>query len=191
MPVSADPGRPARIARVLTRDRSRRCELPAGRVAPRLGSFPKDPGQPLMQLVHVTGLAFPDDRHAPASRFQHFLGCSISSNIGVELGRPLSRPRSRTRSRRTARVPVPKAAMNEDRKPPARQHDVGRPGQVTSVEPEASAERVQRSSDAKFGRGILGPNGGHHAASHGWRDDVGHTLRSGDNASRKEEPLPT
>jgi hypothetical protein len=66
--------------------------------------------------------------------------------------------------------------MDENRKPPTRQHNVRRSRQIASVEAESCAEGVQRSTDPEFGRSVFRPNGRHHTASHGWGDDVGHAF---------------
>jgi hypothetical protein len=69
-------------------------------------------------------------------------------------------------------MPMPEAAMDEDRESPARQHDVGPAWQVLAMEPEADTEAMQQAADDAFGRRVLAAHGGHDAGTLFLRDPV-------------------
>lgn len=60
-------------------------------------------------------LAFPDHNHAPAKLAQSLLVQFITRSVAVELSQPPIASVRRYRGSLTARVPVPKATMDEDR----------------------------------------------------------------------------
>jgi hypothetical protein len=70
------------------------------------------------------------------------------------------------------RVAVPKAAMDEDYLPPARENEVRSSGKIGSVQPEAVAEGVGRVTHALFGRRILWFDGSHQGAAGLWRQTI-------------------
>jgi len=50
---------------------------------------------------------------------------------------------------------MPKTTMDEDRGAPPRQHDIGRAGKISSMQPKPEAKCVQHSSDLDFRTGVL------------------------------------
>src|SRR6476659_6764704 len=73
-----------------------------------------------------------------------------------------------------ARMPVPEAAVDEDRRPVSRQHEVGSTGQSLSMEPEPVAAGMQVPANAELGFGVDPANATHHPAAGRSVDDVRH-----------------
>ena len=74
---------------------------------------------------------------------------------------------------------MPEAAMHEDGHLATGQYDVRRAGQVAAVQPEAVAGCEQRAPREHFGLRVLAMYAGHHPASHGRVDNVGHSKSFG------------
>ena len=62
-------------------------------------------------------------------------------------------------------MPMPKAAMHEDRLFSAREHQIGLSGQSTDVEPVSKPQTVDETPDKQLRLGVLPPDPGHSFAS--------------------------
>src|SRR5579863_10473087 len=92
--------------------------------------------------------AFPEYEDAPAQFAQGGLMGAVADDVAGALGGPeVDAGGGRDRSI-FATVTVPKAAMDEDRRPEFRQDNVGAAGQVFAMETEAESHGVQRGADA-------------------------------------------
>lgn len=72
---------------------------------------------------------------------------------------------------------MPEAAVDEDDRLDAAQHDIGRARQVAVMEAKTQARRVDRAADLEFGLGVLAANRRHNAATHGgdaWQRSTSH-----------------
>lgn len=130
----------------------------------RLGGdlAPKD----AIQLFGVSRLALPDADASPSELPKLRRASRVSLDVPLEFGGPVSDVRSRRR-RPAAIMPVPKAAVNEQRGPPPRKHQVRRAGQVSSVQSEAESERMGRLADRQLGLRVLRLYPGHRPGADG------------------------
>jgi len=67
---------------------------------------------------------------------------------------------------------MPEAAVNEDRNPTPRKHDIGNSGQVPPVKPEPKPGFKKGFPDEHFRFGVPAPDAGHHPAARWGVDDV-------------------
>jgi hypothetical protein len=67
---------------------------------------------------------------------------------------------------------VPKAAVDEQDDFSAREHNVGTPRQVATVEPKPQAHGVKSATDDMLGRGVLAFDAPHILAAVGRRQSV-------------------
>ena len=107
--------------------------------------------QPRREGVCVVRFALPDHEHVPTLGPQCILVSSVTFDVGAKFVLPVRGPRLRARRSSTPRVPVPEAPVNEDHLAPAREDQVGRPGQVAAVESEAIAESMREPPHAHLG----------------------------------------
>lgn len=68
---------------------------------------------------------------------------------------------------------VPEAAVDEDRHPTPRKHDVWNAGQVPPMEPEPKPGLEEGLPDEPFRLRVPAPDAGHHPAAHRGVNDVG------------------
>ena len=69
-------------------------------------------------------------------------------------------------------MPMPEAAVNEDRDLSSDQHDVRPPRQFATMKPEPDAEPMQEAADDPLRRRVLAAHGGHDAGAFGRCDSV-------------------
>src|SRR5437879_5606560 len=73
----------------------------------------------------LVGLALPDGQHAPAGGFEGLAVLPVAADVAVELAVPEGDVGGGPGGPGAAGVLVPEAAVDEQDRPPARQHDVG------------------------------------------------------------------
>jgi hypothetical protein len=67
---------------------------------------------------------------------------------------------------------MPETALDQNDGPFTRQHDVRRPGQLSVVQSEAQAARVESTSEGYFRTRVFAPDACHHAGTGGGINDV-------------------
>ncbi len=110
-------------------------------------------------------LAFPNDQYVPSEIPETPLHPSIPANVVIEFRLPVLRPGLRTRRSLATGMAMPKASMNKDDLAPRGEDEVGRAGEVASVQTEAIAERVGQAADAHFRFRVLAANARHERAA--------------------------
>lgn len=60
---------------------------------------------------------------------------------------------------------VPEAAVSENYRPMLREHQIGLPGQVSSMKLKTETEPVEPASEHDFRFGVLSPDSRHHPAA--------------------------
>lgn len=133
----------------------------------------KEVAQSVAQHGDVPGLALPYDQHSPACRLQRCFLPGIPLHIGVELRRPELVSGRGNGCLPTAGMPMPEAAVDEDDRPIAGEHQVGRAGQIPTMEAEAITQSVRRPADDQFRLGIAIPYPGHEGGASGGRRLIG------------------
>jgi hypothetical protein len=122
-----------------------------------------------LQRGEVPGVALPDYPHAPSEFCERAVDLAVAGNVPVEFCLPEVDPSLGGVGEGATGMPVPEAAVDEDRDLPAGQDDVGDARKVAPVEPEPKTKPVQDASDGDLGVRIPSPDPRHHGASF-WRD---------------------
>lgn len=71
-------------------------------------------------------------------------------------------------------MPVPEAAVNEDRRPVARKNQIRSAGNVFRMQPEPEPLTMQAAADQTLRLSVTAADAAHHAASGGRIHDIGH-----------------
>jgi hypothetical protein len=71
-------------------------------------------------------------------------------------------------------MPVPKAAMHENRLAKSGEDKIGAPGQVAPVQTITITHAVNEATHHHFRLGVLGPNTSHALATFGGGENIGH-----------------
>ena len=127
----------------------------------------EDAAEQTVQLGGILGFAFPYGGASPAEFAKLRCVQSVPLDIAFELGRPVFDV-GRWRRRPAAAMPVPEAAVNEYRSPPARKHDIGSAGQISTVEPKPKSQCVRRLANGNFGLRVLRSDPRHRPGPKGW-----------------------
>lgn len=117
-----------------------------------------------LELIAPHG-ALPDHEDAPARSCQLLHDLAISSLIGTEFGQPELSPRIWDAEGTTTRVPMPKAAMNKDHRPPLRKHDVRPSGHVACMQTKPETRAPEQAAKSAFWLRVFAPDPGHHSGS--------------------------
>ena len=115
-----------------------------------------------VQPAEVPDIAFPDDEHAEACRFQRSDLIGIAGLVAGELFCPIASIRFRRRSEAAPRVRVPEASVNEDRPLAGLVRQVRLAGKIFDMIAEAQAQRLHGRSGQHFRFGILRADSRHH-----------------------------
>jgi hypothetical protein len=73
-------------------------------------------------------------------------------------------------------VPVPEAAVDEQRDLQLREYQIGRSGQISAMKPEAKSQGMRRFPYAHFRSGVLAPYAGHVSRTLGRAQPVHHGI---------------
>jgi hypothetical protein len=107
-----------------------------------------------------------------------FLKAQFGSAIALHVARKLGLPKltigRRICSEATSLVPVPKTAMNLNRRSVARKYDVWPSRKRSIVDPETKAEPVKSAPEGDFWLRVLRTYAGHHPRACRFVDYVGH-----------------
>lgn len=123
--------------------------------------FSKLPKKP----VGVPGFAFPDHEH-PISQLSQVADYTlVPRDIPVDLSFPELTICCRPLRTRTARMTVPKTAVNEYDFFMPRKHDIRLPGKVVPVKSKAIAETVEKSAHSNLGSRVAHTHARHQLAS--------------------------
>jgi hypothetical protein len=129
--------------------------------------------QEIKQLVrdpHSVGyLALPNYQSLPTGACKGAETLKISQSCSRQLWQPIILSRARDICVPAPRVLMPEASMHENHLAPARKHNVGRTGQVPSIDSEAITEPVRDLAHAHLSRAAGLPNA-RHAVPHDLRN---------------------
>ena len=117
-------------------------------------------------------LAFPGHEYAPSECLQSCNIRSITDSVRGELALPELGVCRRCRGEAAPLMAVPEAPMYEDRKAPRREHDVGAPRKVATMQTKSKAGTVQGRAKRTFWRCVPIGNAGHIVAALGFGVNV-------------------
>jgi len=120
-------------------------------------------------------LASPDYQNTPAKLRKLFLHALITAHVAVELFLPERSVVGWCGSVAATFVPVPEATVHENNSTVPRKDQVRFSGQF-SLQSVTQASAVQVFSYDQLRLGVLAPDAGHHSASGGSIDNIGHWL---------------
>lgn len=123
--------------------------------------------------VLVTQAALPYGRNAPAHVPERFHRLPVPLDIAGKLVDPESGIAGRSGREAAIAVPVPEAAMHENRRIVLLQHKVRLARQVLGVEPKTESEGMEFAAQAHFRARIPRPDATHHARARCRINDVG------------------
>jgi hypothetical protein len=113
------------------------------------------------QRIGGSGLAFPDDQHAPAQTLQRVDGGGVPHAVAADLRSPVVGVGLRLTRPASAVMTVPEAPMHENDGAAGAEDDVRLSGKVFRMKTEAIAKAVEERTDKAFGRRVLGAHAGH------------------------------
>lgn len=121
--------------------------------------------QPTFECLLVTGLALPQDFDSETELAHRRFLSEVASAVVFYLEPPKAGVRPRDGEKRTAFVPVPEAAVDEDAPSARRIRDVWTTRQPVRTDAITDAEPVERAPDSQFGLSVplanhLHPSGG-------------------------------
>ena len=130
--------------------------------------------QPGPQVLVIPRLAFPDLKHAPTRGLQQVSIPLIPLHVRSALLYPEILVRRRLRLPVPARVHVPEASVDKEHGLCAREHEVGLPRQLFSMEAIPQTGGVQNPPHTQLGNGIPRADIRHIETALGGRMNVGH-----------------
>lgn len=125
-----------------------------------------DLSDPRAERNRLARLALPHDHHAPPGVGQGGANILITGDVAGELGVPVVDVATWPAGERAARVLVPEAAVDEHGQARPAEDQVGRPRQVSGVQPEAEPCRMERAPKAEFWPGVALSNCPHYPGAH-------------------------
>lgn len=139
----------------------------------------KEVEETIEENVVVLDFTLPGHKHSPPATHEQSLNSLVPLNVGGELLSPevLSGLRH---GGSIATVPVPKTAMDEDRGPPPREHDIRRSRKTTDMSAEPITPCVQRPPHRHFWLGVRTTDAAHKRAPLLRRQEIRHQRSSSD-----------
>lgn len=131
----------------------------------------EEPRQPPPQRIDALEFALPHHDHAPAQTTKRLAVGLIAIDVLLQLQAPILDARCR-HDASPARVPMPKAAVDEDDRTVLPQDDVGDPRQRPIVQPKAETEPMKDGAHGHLGSRVSRPNSGHDLAASLYRNLV-------------------
>jgi hypothetical protein len=100
-----------------------------------------------LKRLHFSDFAFPNDKHSPAKLHEFIPHTLVASHIPANLADPVVTVGLRCSRATSAAVAMPKTAVNEDGRTPARQNDIRLSGQPAPAKAKAQSSAMKDASD--------------------------------------------